>query len=258
MRKLLSFVLALGMLLALAACATPAPPEAATEPITPFDLAAYKAKLSVWGEADPVTHVVNPAPHIADAFQPLKACEGVLPDEAVLAFAHFLDCASEGLYNFEAEEYPLLTAYGHSVFADPDYPAVLEALEGKLSPGAVRWLELKAEANDCEVEIYEPDIDEGEMRLLFPSERLLDFAKAWCELETEYPEIAASEYAGYHRNNSGSWVDNYLDTGDNYGLSEESKALYVTRQKASMKEFLGNAANTRYPFYEDIYQFVNP
>lgn len=267
MRKSLAFVLALCLLFVLAACAVPQEkepatdeptlPEATAEHAAPFDIAAYKAALSGWAEADPVTHVVNPAPHIADAFQPLKDYEGILPDEAVLAFSHFLDRASDGLPNYEAEKHPFLTLYGHSYFSDPDYPAVIKALEGKLSSGAALWLVLKMQAYGWEADIYEPDTDEGEMRLLIPFEHLLHLAKAWHTFELEYPEIAASEYAGYYGNNSAGWVDRCLDSGDDYGLSAEGKRLYAARQKAYMEEFLGNETNRKYTFYEDIYQFIH-
>ena len=94
MKKLLTIVLALGLLLGLAACGAPKAEEptsreTTTQPAMPFDLEAYKAALSEWGAADPVEHVVNPAPHIAEAFQPLQDYNGILPDEAVMAFARY-------------------------------------------------------------------------------------------------------------------------------------------------------------------------
>jgi len=253
MRRLLVIVLALGLVLGLAACGGKEPePETTTEtfmePAAPFDLEAYTETLE---EAS------YQADKIAEVFQLLEDYEGILPDEAVMAFAHFLACACEGLLNYEAEKYPCLTSYGHSYFSDPDYPAVIKALEGKLSPGAVRWLELKAQANECEVDIYEPDVDEGEMRKLFPFEHMLGFAKDWHELEMEYPEIAASKYSRYYGNSSAGWVDSYLDEGEYYGLSEASRAQYLARQRASMEAFLADEANREYPFYEEIYQFIN-
>jgi len=221
---------------------------ATTQPAAPFGLEAYKALLE---END------YQADKIEESFRPLQNFDGVLPDEAVLAFAHYLACACEGLYNYEAENYPFLKAYGHSYFSDPDYPALLEAFEGKLSPGAVRWLALKAQEKTCEFDIYEPDDSEFEMKLLYPFEHMLGLAKAWYALETEYPAIAASGYSGYYGNNADSWVDWYLNTGEYYGLSEEGHALYRTRQKASIEEFLGGKASKEYPFFDEIQAYYD-
>jgi len=259
MRKLFAIAVALGLLPGLFACGAPseeestvlasgAATEAATQPVALFDLETYKETLE---------ENAYRADKIGEVFRPLQDHEGILPDEAVLAFAHYLACACEGLYNFEAEEYPFLTAHGRGEFSAPDYPALAEALEGKLSPGAARWLELKAEAEDYEADIYEPDDEDDNPRQLIPFEHSLRLAKAWYEFETGYPEIAASEYSAYYGNSSGSWADSYLDSGEYYGLSEESKALYTAKQKTSMEEFLSDEANKKYPFYDAVYQSIS-
>jgi len=237
MRKLLVFVLVLGLLPGLAACGNePAPTETTAETTLP--------------ETEPET---TAAPdEIAEWFKTLLECEGVLPDEDVFAFAHFLDGFCEGLLNFHAKEYPFLTAYGNTLFSDPDYPALASALEGKLSPGAARWLALKAEENDCE-----PDYDIIGGKNCDPSpvptfEQRLRLAKDWYTFEIDYPALAASEYSAYYHNNSADWLDNYLDSGDGFDLTEEGQALYTAKQKASMKEFLADKNNKKYPFYDEI------
>jgi len=187
MRRLLAFILALGLLLWLAACGGKEPdPEnlietttrITTEPATVaafFDLEAYKETLK---------EVFPSAGEIAEVFQPLKDYEGILPDEAVMAFTRYLDLVyTLPLSHIDpAQEYLFLIPDLPDCY--PDYRGIAAALTGKLGPGATRGLELKAKGHD-----YKNDGNEG-----FEGFQA-QMAKAWHEFSEDYPALAGDEGA---------------------------------------------------------------
>jgi len=169
MRKLLAFILALGLLLGLAACGDIANDGKMLQESTmrldgPFDLDGYQSMLRAFtmyprdyakqrGACDGLRLEI--ATEIDALFRPLRDCEGELPDEAILAFLQWFMpvCYSLGSDTDYADPqvYPY-TAYEQSESGGieylPNYAFILFELMGKPSPGMARWLVLKGEAAD--------------------------------------------------------------------------------------------------------------
>jgi len=164
MRKLLAFILALGLILGLAACGDIANDSEILQESTmrmdgPFDLDGYQSMLKAFtmhpqdyakrrGTYDGLRLEV--ATDINAMFRPLREYKGELPDEAVLAFLQWFMpvCYSLGSDTEYADPqvYPY-TAYepgeNGGVVYRPNYAYMQFDLMGKPSPGMARWLTLK-------------------------------------------------------------------------------------------------------------------
>jgi len=259
MRKLMAFGLALGLLLGLAACSAPRDEEStSSESETATKTTPLKTTTQTAATTDSEynirrTREVNA--EIEEQFQLLIAHKGIVPDEDVRGFANHLFYTCYHLYfAYQVEEchpFLMLTVPGYL----PNYQAVASALKGKISPGAARWLALNAESFDFEPVniIISPELEPWGGN---PPEHYIHMAKLWYAFETEYPELADCPGAWQSRI-SLSWVHGYLNPGSFFQFSEEFEAEYDARQKASMEEFLGDKANTKYPFYEEIQAYYN-
>jgi len=234
MRRLLVFVLVLGLLLGLAACGLPQDEEPTLPNITSTPTAQTQPTMRA-------------AKKMAQEFQALWDREGQLPDEDVLAFVYALESECEGLNIYQSDECLFAIYNGITYYCYPDYRAIQCALNSTLSSRMSRWLWLKAQEKD-----WKADED---LRRMVPAAHDLRMAKAWFEFETEYP--------GFSDGSSADWAERYLQPASMYlsnvgeELTDEERALYTTKQKASAKEFLSDEANREYPFYDAVYQFIN-
>lgn len=236
MRKLFAIAMALGLLLSLVACGTPqeeeltsSEPETITKTTTLQSTAETTTETAVTLSPEEEseynirrTREVNA--EIEEQFQLLIDRKGIVQDEDVRDFANELYRTCYHLYfDYQAKEcHPFLMPFPDSGYL-PNYQAVASALKGKISPGAARWLALKAESHDFEPAniIISPDLEPWGGRA------------------------------------SDGWISGYLNPGSFFPFTEEFATEYDARQKASMEEFLGNKANTKYPFYEEIQEVYN-
>jgi len=252
---MLAFVLALGLLLGLAACGK-APNPAAPEP-APFGLAAYEDTLRGYGEDYTKSN---------EALQYLLDYEGELPDRAIMAYMQYLIPACyamtgdvDELVAIKTENYPiLLMGPGQSAWLVPSYYLLDQKLLGKASPGMGLWL----------AQMVTENRDYAERDCAY----YLHSAKSWHDFETGYPALAAqlaetkysfSSHPDFDyplsEGQSERYIDIFLRRGGMPPLTEEDIERFWANYKEVCEDFLADEANRRrYPFYDAVYQSINP
>jgi len=246
-RKLLAIALVLALLPGLAGCGGNKPEPAPSRPVA-FDPAAYEETLRNYGEDFAKSN---------EALQPLLEYEGELPDRAVLAYMRYLLPACyamhddvETLVAIKTENYPLVLV-GVDQFM-PSYAYLFRLLEGKASPGILRWAYLMSHEN-------------MEDRLK-TCESYLTMAKHWYNFEMDYPDLTEllaetrysfSTHPDFDYPLSEGQSERYIDIflrrdGALPPLVEEDVQRLWADHEEVCGEFLNDKANRKYPFYDAV------